>query len=99
MENNTQELHVQKMAILSRLIKESSLTLEEALTLLKEEEPKQAPINIVSGGSGSTAIYPPMGTWSPTGTWSTTTNYPSFIGSGSTFTNTAADDTAADLNN
>ena len=108
MENNTQELHVQKMAILSRLIKESSLTLEEALTLLKEEEPKQAPINIVSGGSGSTAIYPPMGTWSPTGTWSTTTNYPSFLSMGTngtstvrttTFTNTAADDTAADLNN
>ena len=28
-------LHAQKVAILSRLIKESSLTLEEALTLLK----------------------------------------------------------------
>jgi hypothetical protein len=91
-------LHAQKVAILSRLIKESSLTLEEALLILKEEEPKQEPINIVSGGSGSTAIYPPMGTWSPTGTWSTTTNYPSFIGSGSTFTNTAVD-TSADLNN
>lgn len=32
------ELHLQKLAILSRLIKESSLTLEEALLLLKEEE-------------------------------------------------------------
>jgi hypothetical protein len=31
-------LHSQKLAILSRLIKESSLTLEEALLLLKEEE-------------------------------------------------------------
>jgi len=31
-------LHAQKVAILSRLIKESSLTLEEALLLLKEEE-------------------------------------------------------------
>ena len=31
-------LHAQKLAILSRLIKESSLTLEEALVLLKEEE-------------------------------------------------------------
>ena len=31
-------LHTQKLAILSRLIKESSLTLEEALLLLKEEE-------------------------------------------------------------
>ena len=33
------ELHTQKLVILSRLIKESSLTLEEALLLLKEEEP------------------------------------------------------------
>ena len=31
-------LHAQKVTILSRLIKESSLTLEEALVLLKEEE-------------------------------------------------------------
>ena len=31
-------LHAQKVTILSRLIKESSLTLEEALLLLKEEE-------------------------------------------------------------
>ena len=83
-------LHAQKVAILSRLIKESSLTLEEALLILKEEEPKQAPINLVRGSG--TAIYPPIGTWS------TTTNYPSFIGSGSTFTNTAVDN-SADLNN
>lgn len=34
------ELHAQKVTILSRLIKESSLTLEEALLLLKEEEVK-----------------------------------------------------------
>jgi hypothetical protein len=31
-------LHTQKISILSRLIKESSLTLEEALLLLKEDE-------------------------------------------------------------
>lgn len=37
-------LHKQKITILSRLIKESSLTLEEALLLLqKEEEIEQAP--------------------------------------------------------
>ena len=36
MENS---LHTQKVEILSRLIKESSLTLEEALLLLKDEEP------------------------------------------------------------
>ena len=35
MENSA--LHAQKLAILSRLIKETSLTLEEALILLKEE--------------------------------------------------------------
>lgn len=34
-------LHAQKVTILSRLIKESSLTLEEALVLLKEEEVEQ----------------------------------------------------------
>lgn len=38
MENN---LHQEKVAILSRLIKETSLTLEEALLLLKEEEQPQ----------------------------------------------------------
>jgi hypothetical protein len=32
------ELHTQKVTILSRLIKESSLTLEEALLLLREGE-------------------------------------------------------------
>lgn len=32
------DLHQQKVKILSRLIKESSLTLEEALVLLREEE-------------------------------------------------------------
>ena len=44
MENS---LHAQKVAILSRLVKESSLTLEEALLLLKEEdvqESEQTPV-------------------------------------------------------
>lgn len=36
MENTS--LHTEKVAILSRLIKETSLTLEEALILLKEED-------------------------------------------------------------
>ena len=88
MEN--QQLHAQKVTILSRLIKENYLTLEEALLLLKEEEPKQASINFVSGSG--TAVYPSLGTWS------TTTNYPSFISTtGSSFTNTAVDN-SADLN-
>ena len=88
MEN--QELHAQKVTILSRLIKENSLTLEEALLLLKEEEPKQSSINLISGSG--TVSYPSLGTWS------TTTTYPSFISTtGSTFTNTAVDN-SADLN-
>ena len=88
MEN--QELHAQKVTILSRLIKENYLTLEEALLLLKEEEPKQAPINFVSGSG--TISYPSLGSWS------TTTNYPSFISTtGTSFINTAVDN-SADLN-
>ena len=52
---NTAPLHAQKVTILSRLIKESSLTLEEALILLKEEEVKQgsAPLS----GTISTSPY------------------------------------------
>lgn len=46
-------IHAKKVAILSRLIKESSLTLEEALVLLEEEQapvsiPWQQPINTPS---------------------------------------------------
>jgi len=93
MENNTQELYVQKMAILSRLIKESSLTLEEALTLLKEEEPEQTSVQFYNSSTG-TAYIPPLGTWSTTG-------IPTFLsmsGSISSITNTSAD-SSADLNN
>lgn len=40
-------LHTQKVAILSRLIKESTLTLEEALLLLKEKEVVEpAPVKV-----------------------------------------------------
>ena len=44
-------LHAQKVAILSRLIKESSLTSEEALLLLKpeEEEETQVPEQTIKG--------------------------------------------------
>ena len=97
MENNSETLHVQKVTILSRLIKETSLTLEEALLLLKEEE--KEPAIIGTTGYGSITI-PPLGTWS-TGT-STSTTYvvpPSFISmsGSSTITNTAEE--SADLNN
>ncbi len=42
-------LHAQKVTILSRLIKESSLTLEEALVLLKEEEEEVTPPTFIPG--------------------------------------------------
>ena len=97
MEN--QELHAQKVTILSRLIKESSLTLEEALLLLKEEEIEEVKQEYIPQTS--------------TGTWTTTpytVTYPTFLSgfpttgtvttssSSSTFTNTIAD-SSADLNN
>ena len=89
MEN--QELHAQKVTILSRLIKENYLTLEEALLLLKDEEPKQTSVQFLT--SSGTAIYPNSGTSITRGI-----NYPSFISTtGSTFTNTAVDN-SADLN-
>jgi hypothetical protein len=42
------ELHAEKVTILSRLIKESSLTLEEALLLLREGEEKEQNIKVPS---------------------------------------------------
>jgi hypothetical protein len=94
----TQELHAQKVTILSRLIKESSLTLEEALLLLKEEE--QVEEEVVQ----EPKYIPQTGT----STWTTnpyTVSYPIYQGSGTmpltgtnvTFTNTIAD-SSADLN-
>lgn len=50
-------LHSQKLAILSRLIKESSLTLEEALLLLKEEETE-----VVDNQPHTISNYPPVTT-------------------------------------
>jgi len=42
-------LHQQKVTILSRLIKESSLTLEEALLLLEEEKEEVTPPTFIPG--------------------------------------------------
>lgn len=96
---DNQELHTQKVTILSRLVKESSLTLEEALLLLKEEEieePKQEYVPQTSTGTWTTTPY--------------TVTYPTFLSgipntgtvttssSSSMFTNTIAD-SSADLNN
>ena len=98
MENNSEGLHVQKVTILSRLIKETSLTLEEALLLLKEEEKES--ITVRNSGQGTITV-PSLGTWS-TGTSTGSTFYtvpPSFISmSGSSTINNTADD-SADLNN
>jgi hypothetical protein len=97
MENK--ELHTEKVKILSRLVKESSLTFEEALLLLKEEEKEEQPVSIGTSGYGTLTVgnYPPLGTWS-TGTSTTYVVPPSFVSmSGSTITNTA--DESADLNN
>ncbi len=56
MENTS--LHTQKVAILSRLVKESSLTLEEALLLLKEEEIEKTPVQVSpSWISGTSTPY------------------------------------------
>jgi hypothetical protein len=89
MEN--QELHAQKVTILSRLIKENYLSLEEALLLLKDEEPKQSSVQYLT--SSGTAIFPNTGSSITRGI-----NYPSFISTtGTSFTNTAVDN-SADLN-
>lgn len=73
-------LHQEKIQILSRLIKESTLTLEEALVLLQEEEEQpvvSAPWSNPYYGSGT---LPLSGTITvPNGTgmhFSTTTTYP-----------------------
>lgn len=47
------ETHQKKIQILGRLIKESSLTLEEALLLLEHEEEEQAPAPTYVGGSAT----------------------------------------------
>ena len=90
MENK--DLHAQKVTILSRLIKESSLTFEEALLILKDEEPKQTSVQFL--GTTGTAYIPPLGTWSSTGV----PTFLSMTGGTSSITNTIADD-SADLNN
>ena len=79
MENNT-ELHTQKIAILSRLIKESSLTLEEALLLLKEEEVVENQTVITTTPSFNPLKVSTSPYWHGSGTTTTTGTFPSFIG-------------------
>jgi hypothetical protein len=99
MENK--ELHTEKVKILSRLIKESSLSLEEALLLLKEEEVEKEQ-NIEKSSLPLTGYIYTTGTNIGTGT--TTPSSRMTIGStgsisfGST-TNTVIADNSVDLNN
>jgi len=91
------ELHTQKVTILSRLIKESSLTLEEALLLLREEEEEEQKAE--ESNPYSSYIY-------SSGTVGMSTATPSnklTIGSNGTLsfgttTNTLIADNSADLN-
>lgn len=100
MENT--ELHGQKLAILSRLIKESSLTLEEALVLLQDEPNTEAvePNMVISPWTSQPTIYPNWGGTTP-GTirfGSSSTNVG--IGTINPSTTLAVNNTAvADLNN
>lgn len=82
----TTPLHAQKVTILSRLIKETSLTLEEALLLLKEEEIENQTI-ITNPGTTNPWIIP---NWPQPNTWYTTsTSSPSISTSGTITTDTA----------
>lgn len=97
-------LHAQKVAILSRLVKESSLTLEEALLLLKEEEEQivqesvqptwipstTTPYTPYVGGSG----FPLTGTITVPNHFGITTNT-----TGVSTTLTTTSNVNADLNN
>ena len=57
------DLHNEKLAILSRLIKQDALSLQEALTLLKEEEvPSTFSFNLTSGTTATSPyVYPSTG--------------------------------------
>lgn len=101
------KLHAQKVTILSRLIKESSLTLEEALLLLKEgeEEVDQELVNNyqeedyipqTSTGTWITTNVPLGGHPSPFLGGITSTTLP--LGTNISFTNTNGDKASPDLN-
>jgi|LakMenEpi03Aug12_release.lakeMendotaPanAssembly.Ray.scaffolds.fasta_scaffold244438_2 hypothetical protein len=92
------ELHAEKVTILSRLIKESSLTLEEALLLLREgEEEKEE--NIKTSSLPLTGYVYANGT---IGTGTTTPTSRMTIGSNGTVTFSSSTDliaeNSADLN-
>jgi hypothetical protein len=87
------ELHAEKVTILSRLIKESSLTLEEALLLLREgEEEKEE--NIKTSSLPLTGYIYSTGTNIGTGTTCPTSRMT--IGSNGTVTFSSSNDLIAD---
>ena len=98
MENN--ELHTEKVKILSRLVKENYITLEEALLLLKEEEKEVVHIPSTSTGTWYTTTpnYNIPTFISSSGTVTMGTTSPSSILTTSSFTNSIAEE-PADLNN
>jgi hypothetical protein len=102
METQELTLHQQKVTILSRLVKDNQLTLEEALLILKEEEKEPAEITV--------APYNPNGIgtiqWNPmpytsTGTLLVNTNGNVGIGTTTSSSNTklSINSPDADLNN
>ena len=96
MENSP--LHAQKVAILSRLVKETSLTLEEALLLLKEEEPAATPVKDGPWGIGTSSPWiQPYGNGLPFTT--TTGGTYTFHQDGNTVLNNTIATASADLNN
>lgn len=106
MENT--ELHTEKVKILSRLIKETSLTLEEALLLLKEEEVQEVENTTPQTSTGTWTTYPyQMPTFLSGGTTTISTSgnigmattSPTGVLSSSSFTSSIAEDSAPDLNN
>lgn len=105
MENPT--LHTQKVAILSRLVKESSLTLEEALLLLKEDVQESVQKSVQptwTPGTTTPYIQPYFGGSVPlTGTITVPSNGLVFNTTGSVSTTTSAftpsSTFTADLNN
>ena len=91
-------LYAQKVALLSRLVKENALSLEEALLLLKDDEVEQPAPAFTPGTTApwTTSPYIQPYTGSPfiITSGSSTTSIP--VGSNITYTTAAAD---ADLNN
>ena len=76
---NNPTLHAQKLVILSRLVKESSLTLEEALLLLKEEPVQESVQTSWTPGTTSPYSQPYFGGSVPlTGTITVPNNFGSF---------------------